>query len=99
MNVPKETDDGVYMAKKNFAALIANWKELPAQPWEGYKDPGPYEIRGSPSQTNAGPTMSEWVKTVPDYGHSPSFYQHYPGDKHRSWDNWTGSSPQIAATA
>ena len=94
----KETDDDVSISYNNFATLVDKWKELPVQPWE---DPGPYEPGASPPQTNTGPTMSEWVKSVPDRHSSPTYLNnhHHPDNKHRSWDNWIRNWPQHAATA
>ena len=96
----KETDDDVSMSYNNLAALVAKWKDNPVQPWEGYKDPGLDEPGASPPTTNEGPTMSEWVKSVPDR-HSSSQYltTHYHDNEQRSWDMWIRNWPQHAATA
>ena len=96
----KETDDDVSVSYNNIAALVAKWKDNPLQPWEGYKDPGLDDLGASPPQTNTGPTVSEWAKTVPDHGHSSSYLTtHYRDNEHPIWDMWIRNWPQYAATA
>ena len=93
------TDDGDSMTNTILAALVARWKDNSVHPWEEYKDPGQDEPGASPPHKDKGPTMSEWVKSVPTHGHQSTCHNHHPDHKHRSWDMWIRNWPQHAATA